>query len=292
MITLDNVSYTYRGGMNALDGVTAEIGPGIQLLVGENGAGKTTLLHVIAGLLKPTVGECLVDGQPIALRRPSDMNRIFLLPDNDMPTSRSVWRMADTIGGFYTGFDRDFLRDALAEFGLDGTERFDRLSLGNRRKSLLAFAMSLGTDTLLLDEPANGLDIAARLVLRTLLMRWTAASPTRTVIVSTHTVTDVESIVDGLILLRRNQLLLSASCEQLLRRLAFVHSAIPVPGALFSMPDAGMFRSIVPAGAEIESDLDPTALFVALNSPSAQAVLDILNTNEPVNTETINDTLR
>lgn len=276
MITLEHVTYSYNGTLSALNDVTASIGPGIHLLVGKNGAGKTTLLHVIAGLLTPQRGKCLVDGNDISSRNPSDMQQIFLLPDTVNYNSHSIRSLSSMLGHFYPGFDGEFLREAAAEFGMNGTERLDMLSLGNRRKALLVLALSLGTRTLLLDEPANGLDITSRIAMRKMLMRWTAADSGRTVIVSTHTVTDIESIIDGIIMLRNNQLVLSADCPHILSRLLFTHTPVPPESALFSMPDGGMFRSIFASDGEEESDLDPIALFTALNSQNAQRIIDLL----------------
>ena len=76
MINLDRLSYKYRKGALALDDVTAEIGPGLHLLLGENGSGKTTLLHLIAGLRKAKPGNaCMIDGQPTAGRLPGGLDR-------------------------------------------------------------------------------------------------------------------------------------------------------------------------------------------------------------------------
>ena len=73
MIELKNVTYAYRRGFVALDKVTADVPSGIHLLLGENGAGKTTLLRLIAGLIIPTEGCCLVDGATMTRREPSTL---------------------------------------------------------------------------------------------------------------------------------------------------------------------------------------------------------------------------
>lgn len=277
MITLDNITYTYRkAAIPALDDINAEIGSGIHLLLGENGAGKTTLLHIIAGLLRPQAGQCLVAGKDISLREPSSMREIFLLSDNMTLPSRSVNSFISEIQPFYPGLDREFLAAALGKFGLEGNEKFESLSLGNRRKSLIAVALGLGTRTLLLDEPANGLDINSRLTMKELLMQWAAKSPERTAIISTHTVHDIDRIIDGVIMLRRNRLLFYATCEEIASRLQFVNTPVPPAEAIFTMPDGGVFRSIVEADGDF-GDIDTALLFTALNSPSSEKILNTLS---------------
>lgn len=82
MITLQNLNYRYKSGLQALHNVNAEITPGIHLLLGENGAGKTTLLHTIAGLRTATpASSCLIDGTPSALRLPSVQQKGFVITD-------------------------------------------------------------------------------------------------------------------------------------------------------------------------------------------------------------------
>lgn len=278
MIQLHNLSYRYPSGISAIDRANATIGPGIHLLAGENGAGKSTLLRLIAGLLYPTQGDVTINDCNVALREPSVMNRIFFVSDDMNLPARSANRLADNIGEFYPYFDRTCLAEALASFELDGDMRFDRLSLGNRRKTIIAFALACGTDTVLLDEPSNGLDLGARRTLSTLLMKWASQKPDRTVIVSTHNVTDIESIVDGVIMLRRSNLLLAADCGEILSRLSFTKTLVPPDDTLFAMQDTGMFRAIVPVSEEAEeSDIDLPLLYYALHSPAAQTVLNALS---------------
>ncbi|MBD5374304.1 MAG: ABC transporter ATP-binding protein [Bacteroides sp.] len=277
MIQLTNLSYRYPSGISAIDHANAMIGPGIHLLAGENGAGKSTLLRLMAGLLYPSAGEVTIDGRNVALREPDVMNRIFFVSDDMMLPANSVNRLACNIGEFYPHFDRQFLAEALGIFDLDGNARFDRLSLGNRRKTLISFALACGTDIVMLDEPSNGLDLGARRALSTLMMMWTGQKSDRTLIVSTHSVADIESIVDGVIMLRKSNLLLGAECSHILSRICFVKSLVPPEDTLFTMPDTGMFRSItLNDGFSDESDIDLPLLYHGLHSPAAAKILNAL----------------
>lgn len=278
MIQLHNLSYRYPSGVAAIESANATIGPGIHLLAGENGAGKSTLLHLISGLLFPIKGEVTINGCNVAQRDPDVMNKIFFVSDDMNLPANSVNRLADNIGEFYPNFDRAFLTESLASFGLDSNMRFDRLSLGNRRKTLISFALACGTETVLLDEPSNGLDLGSRRTLSTLMMLWAGQNPERTLIISTHSVSDIESIVDGVIMLKRSNLLLSSDCGYILSRLSFVKTLVPPEDSLFTMQDTGMFRAITPnEGPECESDIDLPLLYHALHSPAAETILKVLS---------------
>ncbi len=265
MITLDQLTYAYRKGTEALTNASASIGGGVYLLLGENGAGKTTLLHVIAGLLYPTLGRCLLDGEPMSLRRPEEMTRVFFLGDNMEFPACSIEEMTEIHAIFYPRFDPDMLRRNLAQFGLTGKERLDKLSLGNRHKSQVAYALSLCADLLLLDEPANGLDISSRATLQAMFAG--SVGPEQTVIVSTHVIADLQNLYDGVIILSHGQIKLADTIDALLERVAFTVSPIPPVNAIYSERRLVTFHSIVKAGSIPESaDVDYLLLFNAIHN--------------------------
>ncbi|MDE6062758.1 MAG: ATP-binding cassette domain-containing protein, partial [Duncaniella sp.] len=113
MIELNHLTYTYRRGFVAIDDVTAVVSPGIHLLLGENGAGKTTLLRLIAGLLIPTSGQCLVEGTDMISREPSALRKVFMLPDTmEIPTS-TIRKFAKVHSRFYPTFSHDDFEETL-----------------------------------------------------------------------------------------------------------------------------------------------------------------------------------
>ena len=162
MIELKNLTYAYRRGLVAIDNVTADVPSGIHLLLGENGAGKTTLLRLIAGLLIPTEGCCMIDGTTMTRREPSTLKRVFMMPDTMEIPTKSIREFAKIHSKFYPGYSQEAFEENLREFELNGSETFNHLSLGLRHKTLLAYIIALGVDVLLLDEPANGLDINSK----------------------------------------------------------------------------------------------------------------------------------
>ncbi|WP_303332034.1 ABC transporter ATP-binding protein [Paramuribaculum intestinale] len=277
MITCNNLCYRYPKGPEALSDITAAISPGIHLLLGENGTGKTTLLHIIAGLLYPTAGSVEVDGMSPRLRQPALLEKIFFLGDDMTLPGGTALAFAHTAAKAYAGFDAGLLADYLARFGLTGRERLDRLSLGNRRKSLIAVALALRTQVLLLDEPANGLDIGSKETLGRMLAE--AAGDDRTIIVSTHVTHDFHNIFDGVIALRRNRLQLAATLTDILSAVAFTAGMIPPVEAIFTHQSAGLFRSITAAGADTETDIDYNLLYMALQSDRADIITSLINSH-------------
>lgn len=278
MTTLQNISYTYRKGAEALRGVSAKLHSGIYLMLGENGAGKTTLLKVMSGLSVPREGRCLIDGENVGSRSASALARVFYLGDDTCFPARDICEMEQCHAPFFPTFSPEVLRDCLGAFGFTGTERIDRMSLGTRRKAMLAYAIALRTDLLLLDEPANGLDINSKQTLARLLARHTREG--QTVVVSTHTVQDLENLFDGLIYISHGELLLDASMERIGSALEFATSPTPLDGAIYQEAFAGLYRGVLPAipGGDFDSRPDLSLLYNALCSPGRDTILTLINT--------------
>ncbi len=279
MITLKDVSYRYHSGTEALAHVNISVPEGIHLLLGENGAGKTTLLHIIAGLLFPTEGTCEVDGEKTMDRNPSVLSKVFLLADNFTFPQPTVRMFAKYHSVFYPNFDESLFNENLNAFGLSGNEPFKALSLGSKRKSLLAYSLALGTEVLLLDEPVNGLDLSSKQILRRMIAG--SMTDSRTIIVSTHTVSDLETLFDGVIMLRRREMILAASTSDIQKKLTFKKSTVPPVDAIFYTQAAGAFHSIVPADADNESDVDFVLLYFAMQGQQSKNVLNLINNQEP-----------
>lgn len=276
MLTLNDLSYSYRKGKkDAVASVTATIAPGIHLLLGENGAGKTTLLRLLAGVITPTTGACAIDGAETAVRVPSTLQRVFFMPDSMELPARTIRRFAAIHSGYYPGFSSEMFEQNLADFTLTGDETFATLSLGMKHKTLLAYVLALGVDLLLLDEPANGLDISSKKALRAMLGR--CVSEEQTVIISTHTVSDLRELYDGLIVLSHGHLLLCRPTWEIAERIACVATPIPPADKLFMDQEAGMFHSIVVNTSGEPASLNYSLIYSALLSPAGPEILDIIN---------------
>lgn len=275
-IRLENLSYRYRkGAPDALAELTATLGPGIHLLLGENGAGKTTLLHLIAGLRFPTSGRCTIDGGPTSHRLPSVLSHVsFLAPDTAFPAA-NIAEMVRIHAQFYPSFSPELLQSNLERFGLTDRMALKSLSMGQRLKAGIAYVMALRTDILLLDEPATGLDIESKQQLQRMFAE--TIEPHQTVIVSTHNIADLEHLYDSVTVLCRGRLMVSLPIDELLRRVAFVSAPQRPEGALYCKPSLGGVRAIVPADeATDDGDVDFRLLYTALHQPDCSPLADIL----------------
>lgn len=275
MIEIKNLNFSYRKkGSPALEGITARLEPGIHLLAGENGTGKTTLLHLLSGVSSPTSGECLIDGKPCASTRPSEMGRTFLLEENTFFPARSIRRFAEQHSRFYPNFSNEKFLQNLVAFGQSGDERMKDMSLGNRKKAQLAYVLALGVDVLLLDEPTNALDIESKETLKRIIA--SSIEDHQTIIVSTHTVSELENLFDGTIMLRRSRLLLAASAEAVTERLAFTVSRLQDPEALYSEIQAGRVLNISAADGDEDTRVNWRLLYSALHSPDSSKIINQL----------------
>lgn len=275
MIKLQNLSYGYNRKVKTLQDITAEIGSGIHLLVGENGAGKTTLLHFMVGLRYPRSGSCELDGTPMRQRHPSEMCRVQFFGDGMEFPASTIKEMVKVHSTFFPRFDHEMLKRNLHAFGINENDKFSGMSLGTRRKAHLSYMLALRCDALLLDEPTNGLDINSKQTFSRMLVE--CVSPEQTVIVSTHTPADLESLYDSIIVLSHGKLLLNMNIDEITSHIAFVTQNTTDADILYSEPSFGLQRCIIAnTDKSIESQLDFELLYNALHGNSIQAILNCL----------------
>lgn len=274
MITLDNLTYGYRKGITAIDSVSTQISSGMYLLLGENGAGKTTLLKLLAGLLFPRSGQCLIDGTAAGKRDPETMAKLFFLGDNMTYPAQTINIMARIHAPFYPNFSEERLKENLSMFGMNGDEKLQNLSLGNRHKAQVAYALSLGAEILLMDEPTNGLDITSKQILAHMISQ--CISEDQTLIVSTHNVDNFPNLYDGVIVMSQGHMLLNAPTWQITERVTFRGNMMPPEAPLYMEQHFGLYRSIEPNTDESETTIDYTLLYNGLMSPNRDKILEHL----------------
>ena len=198
------------GAKQALDTVDLTIEPGrIVGLLGPNGSGKTTLIKLANGLLTPTAGDILVDGE-----KPCRATKAIVsyLPDrNTLPGWMTVAQTLDYYEDFYADFRRGLAETMLLNLGLDRAQRVKTLSKGMREKVQLILTMSRQARLYLLDEPIGGVDPATRdYILRTIISNY---SEDAAVAISTHLIADVEQVLDEVVFLRDGRVMLHESVE-------------------------------------------------------------------------------
>lgn len=199
------------GMTQALKSIDLTLEPGRFIgLLGPNGSGKTTLMKIIAGVMSPTAGQVLVGGNPIGKESKA---MISYLPDKDYLPDQKIGRTVDLFADFFADFDKTKAVTMLSDLQLDLNQLPKKLSKGNREKLQLVLAMSRRAKLYLLDEPIGGIDPAARdYILHTILENY---SEDGSVLLSTHLIGDVESVLDDAVFLKEGQILAHRSTEEL-----------------------------------------------------------------------------
>ena len=200
------------GSVQALDNVSFEVEPGrVVGLLGPNGSGKTTLIKLANGLLTPTGGELLINGQ-----KPGKATRaqVSYLPDRPcLPEWMSAEKLLDMFTDFYGDFQRDKAREMLEKLGIDPKQKIKQMSKGTREKVQLILVMSRKAELYLLDEPIGGVDPATRdYILETIIRNY---NPSASVIISTHLIADVEQVLDDVIFINHGQIVLRSSVDDI-----------------------------------------------------------------------------
>jgi len=182
-------------------------------LLGKNGAGKSTLLKLLCGQLFAKEGSLSVFGEDPRLRTPSLLGEIFYLSEEfPLPRMKSRQYLA-MLTPFYEHFDRERFARYAEEFDLDLAQRLDQMSLGQKKKYLLAFGLASGCSLLIMDEPTNGLDIPSKRQFRQIVA--SAMSEERTFVISTHQVRDMEALIDPIIILDEGKVIFNEGLDSL-----------------------------------------------------------------------------
>ena len=189
------------GKKTALNNLNLTLGRGQFIgLLGPNGSGKTTTIKLLNGLLQPTSGSVLIDGQAPGTYTHSI---ISYLPDkNYLNDAMKVNDLILFFADFYTDFDRVKATDMLDSLGIDPLNRLKTLSKGNQEKVQLILTMSRKAQLYVLDEPIAGVDPAARDYILSVLL-------------STHLIADVERVLDEVIFLKEGAMVLHDTVDHI-----------------------------------------------------------------------------
>ena len=221
MIDIQNINFKYAGSKEQIfSDFSLQLNENnIYGLLGKNGTGKSTLLYLISGLLHPQGGTVTVDGYASRDRRPEMLEEIFIVPEEFELPAMTLDEYVRINQPFYPRFSREVLRSCLEDFDLPTSLKLQSLSMGQKKKVFMSFALAAGTRLLLMDEPTNGLDIPSKTQFRRAVAN--NMSDDRTLIISTHQVHDVEALLDHILILTRSRLLLDASVGDICEKYAF-----------------------------------------------------------------------
>lgn len=232
MITLKELSFSYSRKKEVLDRINLEVGSGhICGLLGKNGEGKTTLLNLLSGQIFPDQGSCLVLEEIPSERNARFLQQIFLLPEEiSMPEVTAI-EYIKMYAPFYPTFRDDICKACVESFEINLSDRLSKMSQGQRKKVAITLALAAHTPLLLMDEPTNGLDIPSKATFRRLVA--SLIDDNQTVIISTHQVRDLESLIDTVLILDQRQILLNKTLNEIGDKLYF-GPLLPEEKALYS----------------------------------------------------------
>ncbi|MFW3169880.1 ABC transporter ATP-binding protein [Geodermatophilus sp. CPCC 206100] len=218
MIEVRGLTKRY-GDVLAVDDLSFDVPPGkVTGFLGPNGAGKSTTMRMVLGLDRPTSGQALVNGRPFAtFGEPLREAGALLDPGSAHPgrTGRNHLRVAARTNGVPAGRVDEVIE--LAGLGRAARRRIGGYSLGMRQRLGIAAALLADPRVLLFDEPVNGLDLDGVRWIRGLLRR--LADEGRTVLVSSHLLSEMQQIADRLVVIGRGRLIADATTEEILRGL-------------------------------------------------------------------------
>ncbi|MHA6622151.1 ABC transporter ATP-binding protein [Pseudonocardia sp. DLS-67] len=203
------------GSTRALDGLDLEMHAGeVHGFLGPNGAGKTTTIRILLGLVRATAGEVrLLDGDPWADATRLHRRLAYVPGDVTLWPTLTGGEVIDLLGRLRGGTDARRRDELLERFELDPTRRCRTYSKGNRQKVALVAAFASSTELLLLDEPTSGLDPLMESVFGACVAEEHRRG--RTVLLSSHILSEVEALCDRVSIIRRGRTVRSAHLSEL-----------------------------------------------------------------------------
>lgn len=212
ILECSGLSKQYTSGCYALNNLNLSLERGqIIGLLGPNGSGKTTFIKLIYDLLTPTSGQILIDGK---LPGVDTKAMISYLPERThLDQTMKIKDLIKYFADFYEDFRTERAFTMLKDLNIDQNARLKNLSKGTKEKVQLILVMSRDAKLYILDEPIGGVDPAARdYILHTILNNYNEEA---TILLSTHLIHDIESILDQVIFIRQGQLVLNASVDEI-----------------------------------------------------------------------------
>lgn len=210
-IDVQHLTKSYRSQL-ALEDLSLALPAGqIVGLMGDNGSGKTTLFKILAGVLSQWTGDVTIAGH-----RPGPQSKavVSYLPDESfLPDRYTTDQAVRAFADFFADFDEERAASMIEFFRLPAGRSLKELSKGMREKLQIALAMSRRARVYLLDEPISGVDPAARTVILDGIIRH--FDPEALMVISTHLIADIETVMDSVVFLRGGRVLLHGGVDEL-----------------------------------------------------------------------------
>ncbi|MFA7492357.1 MAG: ABC transporter ATP-binding protein [Proteiniphilum sp.] len=276
MIKIDNVHFSYGRHKEALSGISLELGTGhVHGILGCNGVGKSTLMKIMSGVLIPSKGSITIGSDNPSRRLPSFFREIIMIPEEfDLPHLTFEDYVKYNVA-FYPSFSAELLETHTIELAVKREAYLDGISMGERKRAYIAFALACQPRYLFMDEPTNGLDIPSKSVFKKLLASF--ITPENTVVISTHQVVDMENIVDSVVIMDESGILLNESIERIGQRLRFgiIHTD---ETPIWSQDSLLGKRGVIENRNEQDSIVDIEILFNAVLN-NRERIMEIMEIN-------------
>jgi len=262
MIELKNMNFAYSKRKRIFDDLSLTIEGGhIYGLLGKNGAGKTTLLKLMTGMRFPQSGTSTVFGLDTKKRSVKMLEEIYFLQEEIWLPDVRVDVYLKMYANSYSRFDHELFKRCLKEFEIDPLDKMKSMSFGQRKKVTISFALATQCKILIMDEPTNGLDIPSKGQFRKLAAE--VIGDDRCIILSTHQVRDLESLIDTVIVLEESRILMNNTIDEICKRLVFktLPSLENQPDVIYSEFTPRGYLAVTPNMNEIDSKIDLEVLF-------------------------------
>lgn len=200
MVTIESLEFGYRKGRPLFHNLNLTLEKGsVYGLFGVNGAGKTTLIRQIAGLLFPESGSVKIDDRMAGKRDVEMYQNMYVIPEEFWVPSITIDKYVTLHSSLYPKFDHNVFEQIMKEFDIKGNPKLDTMSYGQKKKFIIGFGIATQCSLLLMDEPTNGLDIPSKSQFRKVMASY--VNEEHCVLISTHQVRDLSSIIDQVIVL-------------------------------------------------------------------------------------------
>ena len=221
MIEIKSIEFAYSKKQKLFQDLNLSMQNGhIYGLLGKNGAGKTSLLKILSGLRFPQKGSVEVLAYRAEFRKPEMLREIYFLPEEIFTPMLKIRQLTNVYASFYPNFSLEQYNAYLEEFDITNRDLYiNKLSHGQKKKVQIAYALACNTKILLMDEPTNGLDIPSKSIFRKVMA--SAATEDRLVLISTHQVRDLHSLIDSIIILDNGEIVVNEPDERITQKLCF-----------------------------------------------------------------------
>ncbi len=276
VVEIRNLAFGYNKGKSVFANLNLTIKQGhIYGLLGPNGAGKTTLLKLMTGNLFPQEGTVHVWGKEARKRLAETLQKTYFLQEEIPFPNWKFSHIAQLHGQFFPNFSFERFQELLKRLGDVPDIPMHNLSRGMKQKVALAVALASQTEFLIMDEPFRGLDVPSRHELRRLIIEHFDSS--KTMIISTHELREVNNLLDHVIFLWEGKVLLASSVDQLASMISIEISQHKPADALYMEEIGGQWKAVFPKGNS-QQKVDLEFLFVAITR--SEALREFINNHQ------------